>query len=134
MEKATEKITLDARGEKMTVYRTLIEGCSSSVLKNLTGCGPFSTTPQPDGSYFVDCDKKVLQFLLAFMETGHLPTTKYNPKYFKAVCDRFGIELKITKKRVPNIDEARETKYKLEKERMVADIKKSSAKRPVSIL
>lgn len=84
-------VTLDARGEKIKIYRSLLTLSNSTFFKGILGETGYKTTPQEDGSYFIDCDKITLENILSYIETGHARDDQINPQYLMKMFEKFDL-------------------------------------------
>lgn len=86
-----EIITLDARGKKIKIYKSTLALSGSAYFKGIIGESGFKTSPQNDGSYFIDCDKKIFENMISYIETGYIRDTDINPKYISKIFRKFDI-------------------------------------------
>lgn len=88
-----ERIILDLRGTKKTVYKSTIMLSGSPVLTGLIGEGTITSmnNVNKDGSIFIDCEEEDMTCLLGYLETGHIRLKNYDKKYFSKICEKFGV-------------------------------------------
>lgn len=94
----SEKIILNARGKKITIYKSLLLSSKSSYFLNLVGEGKFKANPEKDGSFFVDFDIDVLRVILAYLETGEISTSTYTSSYLFKIFEKAGIDINEIRK------------------------------------
>ena len=87
-----EILSFDCRGTIIKTYKSCIEMTGSTFLKGVL-YGEFVSSEQEDGSYFLDCDPQMFQFILDYTLTGKLPHTRYQPLYLREVFTQFGMEI-----------------------------------------
>lgn len=84
-----ERVKLNARGDIVEVYKhTLL---NSLYFRGILGKTAFKGIPPSDEAIFVDCDKKSLMNMIAYMEFGH-PRDPLDKKFFGSLLDKFGID------------------------------------------
>lgn len=87
-----EKVTFKLRDGSYTLFKSVVMASGSPLLINKIGEGQFKTTTQePDGSYALDCDKDIFFHIMAYVETGFLPTKRYNISYLNQICNKLGL-------------------------------------------
>lgn len=107
--KSSEMIILNLRGEKMTIYKSTIMLSESNVLKNLIGEGEINSpnNRHEDGSIFIDCDKEDMTLFLGYLETGYMKSKHCNKKYFREICNKFGVNFEDKSKKCLKLELSR---------------------------
>lgn len=108
-------VKIDCRGEIIKIYKHLLA-------KSVYFCFLIKSkeTQQEDGSYYLDCDPDIFRELLAYMETGKLRKTEYAVSYIEAMCDKFGIEHNIKRKKKPTKEDELDTLEKIKEKKSKA--------------
>ncbi len=106
-------VKIDCRGEIIKIYKHLL-------VKSVYFCFLVKKeeNKQEDGSYYLDCDLDIFRELLAYMETGKLRKTEYAVSYIEAMCDKFGIEHDIKRKKKPTKEDELETLSKIKEKQI----------------
>lgn len=84
-------IKLNARGHTMYVDEAIL--AKSNYFRHiLKGDGFQKSLPDDKGEYYVDCDRDVMNELIAYMETGYFKHNRINTKYLEIMLDKYGID------------------------------------------
>lgn len=86
-----EIILFDARGEIVKVYKSVLMLADTPYFKGILGETGFKKSiKQDNGSYYIDCDKKTLHNILAYIETGFKRDGPLTLHYFDKILLKFG--------------------------------------------
>ena len=85
-------IKINARGEKFETFASKL--LSIRYFQNMLGNnGQTASLPDKDGYYFIDQSKDLIYHMMAYVESGFLPTSVYAFDYLKVVFGSFGVPL-----------------------------------------
>lgn len=86
-------IIFDVRGTCIKTYESTIRFCDSAFFRGILGINGIGTTPQADGSFFVDCNPDIFYWIIGYLETGVPPTNQFDPVYIGNICAKFDVPL-----------------------------------------
>jgi hypothetical protein len=90
-------IKINARGEKFETFASKL--LSIRYFQNMLGNnGQTASLPDKDGYYFIDQSKDLIYHMMAYVESGFMPTDTYSFDYLKVVFGSFGIPLEKVEK------------------------------------